>query len=63
MCFKKFFLRKRSKVGYIQDIEKGKNLVHKIGKNNKKNKRKKVKKNLKNFEKTVDFIFSMWYYI
>lgn len=44
-------------------MEKGKNSVYKIGKNNKKNKRKKVKKNLKNFEKTVDFIFSMWYYI
>ena len=44
-------------------MEKVKNSVFKIGKNNKKNKRKKVKKNLKNFEKTVDFIFSMWYYI
>ena len=44
-------------------MEKVKNSVYKIGKNNKKNKRKKVKKNLKNFEKTVDFIFSMWYYI
>ena len=40
-------------------MEKGKNSVYKIGKNNKKNKRKKVKKNLKNFEKTVDFIFSL----